>query len=254
MTGLTANTLYYVRSYFTNANGTTYGNEVTFTTLSIAVDTLYYDFGAVAGLTYIFRLYVGGTTGNVTVKLGSTGDSDTFAAGDGYVTLQGDYAGLNGLIIEADATFDGYIDDVFWALVLGTSTINWNLNDFTNVLPINSSVTFKRFESEDFNRFRIYRYLDVSFKDLDAYVTVLLTKEANEGLSTSTKEFLVSNVTADVLPFLNKKISTLFKGQGVRLSFSNNKLDENFTICQFIVKGHEGPRKQFDNSKIISVG
>jgi uncharacterized protein (TIGR02145 family) len=34
LTGLTANTLYYVRAYATNSAGTTYGNEVTFTTLS----------------------------------------------------------------------------------------------------------------------------------------------------------------------------------------------------------------------------
>jgi Protein of unknown function (DUF1566) len=32
LTGLAANTTYYVRSYATNANGTTYGNEVNFTT------------------------------------------------------------------------------------------------------------------------------------------------------------------------------------------------------------------------------
>ena len=33
LTGLTANTLYYVRAYATNSLGTSYGNEVTFTTL-----------------------------------------------------------------------------------------------------------------------------------------------------------------------------------------------------------------------------
>ena len=34
LTGLTANTLYYVRAYATNSIGTAYGNELTFTTLS----------------------------------------------------------------------------------------------------------------------------------------------------------------------------------------------------------------------------
>ncbi|MDD6184478.1 MAG: FISUMP domain-containing protein, partial [Bacteroidales bacterium] len=34
LTGLTANTTYYVRAYATNSTGTTYGNEVSFTTLS----------------------------------------------------------------------------------------------------------------------------------------------------------------------------------------------------------------------------
>ncbi len=36
LTGLTANTLYHVRAYATNETGTSYGNEVTFTTLSPA--------------------------------------------------------------------------------------------------------------------------------------------------------------------------------------------------------------------------
>ena len=36
MTGLNANTTYYVRAYATNSLGTTYGNEVSFTTLKVA--------------------------------------------------------------------------------------------------------------------------------------------------------------------------------------------------------------------------
>lgn len=39
MTGLTIGTLYYVRAYATNAEGTAYGNEVTFTTLTIPTVT-----------------------------------------------------------------------------------------------------------------------------------------------------------------------------------------------------------------------
>jgi hypothetical protein len=44
ITGLTANTIYYVRAYASNASGTTYGNEVTFTTSNTTtaiVDTVY---------------------------------------------------------------------------------------------------------------------------------------------------------------------------------------------------------------------
>ncbi|MEI7502340.1 MAG: leucine-rich repeat protein, partial [Paludibacter sp.] len=39
ITGLTAYTFYYVRAYATNAAGTTYGNEVTFTTSALALNT-----------------------------------------------------------------------------------------------------------------------------------------------------------------------------------------------------------------------
>jgi uncharacterized protein (TIGR02145 family) len=40
LTGLTPNTTYYVRAYAVNANGTAYGNEVSFTTLPVVIPTL----------------------------------------------------------------------------------------------------------------------------------------------------------------------------------------------------------------------
>jgi len=40
LTGLTANTLYYFRAYATNSMGTTYGNELSFRTSSVAVPSL----------------------------------------------------------------------------------------------------------------------------------------------------------------------------------------------------------------------
>lgn len=254
MTSLTPNTLYYVRGYVIDANGlTTYGNEVTFTTLAVPANTLAKDISGVEGATYAVRLYVGGTTGTLTVKIGSTGYSQTFNAGAGYVTLQGTYSGLIGLMFEASGTFNGYIDDVQYVLVLGTASIDWNLTTLTNVLPINSSVVFKRLEDVDFNKYRVIRYLDVQFKDLDAYVTLLLKKETNENVSQSTKEFLISNESATTLPFVKKRISTLFKDQATLIGISNNRLSETFTICQIIVKGTEMGERAFDGSKIINV-
>jgi hypothetical protein len=40
ITGLTSNTLYYVRAYATNSVGTAYGNEISFTTNSISLGSL----------------------------------------------------------------------------------------------------------------------------------------------------------------------------------------------------------------------
>jgi hypothetical protein len=40
LTGLTANTMYYVRAYVTNSVGTAYGNEVSFTTTNIVLLTI----------------------------------------------------------------------------------------------------------------------------------------------------------------------------------------------------------------------
>jgi hypothetical protein len=253
MTLLTPATLYYVRAFARNAFETVYGNQVEFTTGSAEPDSLYWDIDGVDGATYAVQLYVGGTTGSVTVKLGSTGTSQVINAGAGTVTLQGVYGGLNGLIIQASATFDGYVDNVYEVLVVGDATIDWSLDTLTNVFPINSSVLFRRLEDKDFNTFRVYRYLDIQFKDLDAYVTVLLKNEANEEVTEDSKEFLVSNTSTDTLPFIKKRISFLKKNQAMLIKLSNNRLSERFTICQFIIKGFNEPNRQFDGGKIINV-
>lgn len=50
MTGLTANTTYYVRAYAINSAGTSYGSEVSFTTLSSGGGHTYVDLGLPSGL------------------------------------------------------------------------------------------------------------------------------------------------------------------------------------------------------------
>lgn len=56
LSSLTQNTLYYVRSYATNANGTSYGNQITFTTLTSGGGSC-----AITGLTVIKTGCAGGT-------------------------------------------------------------------------------------------------------------------------------------------------------------------------------------------------
>lgn len=253
MTGLSGGTHYYARAYATNANGTSYGSEVEFDTTSTSPDTLYWDINGVEGETYSVSVYVGGTTGTVTAKLGSTGTTQVINAGAGTTVFQGTYGGLNGLTFVASGTFNGYIDNVYYVLILGDATINWALNTLTNVFPINSSVLFKRLEDKDFDKFRVYRYLDIQFKDLTAYVTVLLKKEKDESGADSTKEFLVTNTSGYSLPFINKKVSMLTKNYGMRVGFSHNRLSETFTVCQFVISGKEALKKTFSSSKIISI-
>lgn len=254
ITGLTPDTTYYIRSYVTDEYGvTSYGEEVTFDTLAVPDNTFAKDISGIEGDTYAVRLYVGGTTGTLTVKIGSTGYSETFNAGAGYVTLEGEYSGVIGLMFESSETFDGYVDDVSWVRVVGSATIDWDLTTLTNVIPINSQVLFKRLEDQDFNKFRVYRYIDVKFKDLDAYVTVLLKKESNEEISENTKQFLVSNDSVTVLPFSNKKISLLTKDQAMRIGFSHNRLNETFTVCQLVIKGFDQSDRLFKGSKIINI-
>lgn len=254
ITGLPYNTHYYVRAYATNANGTFYGANVEFTTLAPPANQISKDISGVEGATYDVSVTVTGTVGSVTVKLGSTGSTQTITAGSGVTTFSGTYGGVTGLIITRTSNFNGTVDDVMYVLRLGSGTINWALNIFTIVFPITSSVLFKRIEDKDFNKFRIYRYLDILFKNLDGYITATIRQEQSDVVTDKTKVFVVGNVVGDTeSPFIKKRISFLSKNQAVLIGLSNANLNEAFTISQFALTGYEQPKKQFSPSKIISI-
>jgi hypothetical protein len=252
-TGLTANTTYYVKAYGTNASGTSYGEQVSFTTLEPSAKTLYKDISGIEGQQYTVSLNVGGSAGSVTVKLGSTSTPHVINAGAGVTVFTDIYSGLSGLSIEASDGFIGTIDDVFYVLTIGTPVIDWNIDSLTSLFPINSSVTFKRIEDKEITRFNLYRYLDAQFKDLDGYVTVTILEEKNDLSYSKSKQFLVGNTGTTVSPFVKKRISMLSKNQAILITLSNNKLNETFTICQYSLTGFKEPRKLYKLSKIISI-
>lgn len=254
LTGLSLNTLYYVRSYYINGLGTTYGNEVTFTTLNIGQYELQKDIGAVDGQTYMGQINVTGTLGTITVQLGTTGTSTVINAGAGVSTFSGTYSGLSGLIITRSANFNGTIDNVYYAQVPLATTIDWSLDSVTIVTAINSSVFFKRIEDDVFNSFRFYRYLDLLFKDLDGYVTVTVRDEREDVTTEREKTFSVGNVNpGTVSPFQKKRISFLIKNQAVIIGLSNGNVGETFSIAQFLLTGHKKTKRMFAPSKIQSL-
>ena len=254
ITGLSVNTTYYVRAYAINANGTAYSNEVTFTTLNIPQYELQYELNADDGDTYIGQINVTGTVGTITVKLGSTGTSTVINAGAGATAFSGTYNGLSGLIITRSATFNGTIDNVYYAKVPLGTTIDWNLNTVAITTSIPASVFFKRVEDQLFNNFRFYRYLDLLFKDLDGYVTVTVREEREDNTTEKTKTFVVGNVNSGtVSPFQKKRISFLCKDQAIIIGLSNDNLNETFSIAQYLLIGDKKPRRTISPSKIISV-
>lgn len=253
-TGLTPGTLYYVRAYATTAVGTGYGDEISFTTSETPVYSLIKDIGASNGDTFIGRINVTGTTGTITVKLGSTGTSTVINAGAGPSVFYGTYSGLDGLIITRSASFDGTIDDVFYTNVPLGTTIDWDLDSVIMISAIDSSVFFKRIEDKVFNSFTFYRYLDLLFKDLDGYVTVTVRDEREDVTTERQKVFVVGNVEpGTVSPFQKKRISFLIKNQAVIIGLSNANVNETFSIAQFLLTGHKKAEKMFSPSKIISL-
>lgn len=257
ITGLSANTPYHARAYAIDSVGTvTYGEDVTFTTLNIEDNKLYKDLGAEDGDIFAVRFTVGGSVGTVTARLGDTGTSLVAAAGAGVQTFVGTYAGLNGLIFEASGTFNGYIDDVMFVQLVALDQlvlVDWSADSLITPIAIASSVVFRRVEDEEFNRFRIYRYLDSLFKDVDGYVTVTVRKEANDGVVSSVGTFLVGNDASDASPFVKKRISFLAKVQAVLVGYSNANLNDQFIITKFQFSGSEEPKKLFDAGRIISI-
>ena len=254
MTGLLNGTLYYVRGYVTNSFGTTYGNEVTFTTTVIPAYVLQKDIGAISGEVYAVSATLTGTLGTVTLQIGSTGASGVLNATNGTQVTQGAYSGINGLIFTRSANFNGTIDDIQYVRVSGSGTINWASTIFTTVSPISSQVYFKRIEDDLFNSYRIYRYLDLKFKDFNGYVTVNIKQENSGGVTTKTSTFVVGNITSPASPFFKKKISILLKNQAIIIGLTNANLNETFAITEFILSGYKVGPKLFSTSKITSIG
>lgn len=254
LTGLSVNTTYYVRAYATNANGTGYSNEVTFTTLNIPQYELQYELTATDGDTYIGQINVTGTVGTITVQLGSTGTSTVITAGAGATTFTGTYSGLSGLIITRSADFNGTIDNVYYAKVPLGTTIDWTLNTVAITTSIPSELFFKRVEDQIFNNFRFYRYLDLLFKDLDGFVTVTVRQEREDNTTEKSKVFVVGNTgSGTVSPFQKKRISFLCKDQAIIIGLSNDNLNETFSIAQYLLIGDKKPRRTISPSKIISI-
>lgn len=149
------------------------------------------------------------------------------------------------------------------------------LNDIST--GISAEVLFDRFEDSDFNRFAVYRYLDLMFKDLQARITVTVKTDANNGRTTSTNTFIIGSETVSELmalgevpvgsmlygdsygysvtfsAFQKKRVSFLEKGQSMIVGLSNGNAYETFTLAQIAVTGHREPREMIRPSNIVSV-
>lgn len=171
------------------------------------------------------------------------------------------------------------IDDIIYS---GKSsapfgTLKWNNTFNDNSVAIPAEVFFQRIEDKDFNKFNIYRYLDLMFKNLQGVITVTLKQDANDLRTDKSRIFYIGQGLEDELgslaetpvgevlvadsygqtisssPFLKNRISFLSKAQTLTIGLSNNVLDETFTICEFALYGTKEPRRLFQPSGIISM-
>ena len=127
MTGLTANTTYYVRSYAINSAGTSYGSEVPFTTLSSGGSHTYVDLGLPSGLLWA-TCNVGADT--------PEDYGDYFAWGETapksiyywntYQYCMGSENTLNKYCSNADNGYNGYTDNLTTLQPMDdAATANW---------------------------------------------------------------------------------------------------------------------------------
>jgi hypothetical protein len=149
------------------------------------------------------------------------------------------------------------------------------LND--NGVAVSCEVIFKKIEDDDFNRFAMYRYLDIMFKDLSATLTVSIKYDAYDLRSVKTKKFYIGlpiedmdnalgeidtgqalvadafGEDVDSSPFLKNRISMLVKAQTITIGLTNAYADQTFTVAQFTLSGFKEARKLFKPANIISV-
>jgi hypothetical protein len=173
------------------------------------------------------------------------------------------------------------VDEIIYSNISSGNygTIQWTTDlddEGVTTSPINSEVFFERFEDQDFNRYRIYRYLNLLFKDLQAVVKVTIREEREGIVQDKTREFYVGNVVEGELntlgeveagamlagdsygetvvasPFVKQKVSFLSKSQALIIGLSNNNLGESFTIAKMNIVGFENEPKMFSAGRIIS--
>ena len=115
LTGLTANTTYYVRPYATNGNGTAYGTQTSFKTAEIKYTVTYNANGATGTVPTDANEYVSGAT--VTAK------SHGNLAKTGY-SFSGWKRNDNSAIVQESATFTMPASNL-------TLTAQWQINTYT---------------------------------------------------------------------------------------------------------------------------
>lgn len=182
--------------------------------------------------------------------------------------------------IKASATDFMAIDGVIYSSksVTPYGTLKWDetlKND--NGVAISASVTFKKIEDADFNRYAFYRYLDIMFKNLEGRMIVTILQDAYDLRTTKTKTFYIGQALEDMnattgevpfgqklygdgygeditgSPFQKKRISFLIKAQTITIGISNSSLSETFTVCQYILSGFRQSRRLAKPSNIVSI-
>jgi len=212
----------------------------------------------------------------LSIPLGSTVNNTTFVCHLLYSNSWTKYKGRIKSKVNSYAQVDGVIYSTRSETPFGV--LKWDnalLND--NGLAISSEVYFIKNEDKDFNKFIIYRYLDLMFKNLTAIVTVTLDEDANDLRTSKSKQFFVGSVlendlnalaeigvgeqlvgdaygqTVESSPFLKKRVSFLSKSQTLTIGLSNAEVDQTFTVAQYALNGTKEPRKMFNPSAIVSV-
>lgn len=183
--------------------------------------------------------------------------------------------------IKANALDFVVIDNIIYTAksIAPYGVLKWDENIYNdNSTAINCEVFFDKIEDKDFNKFNIYRYLDLMFKNLQGRILVTIKEDANDLRTDKTKTFYIGQGLEDELgsigetdvgevlvadsfgqtvssaPFLKNRISFLSKAQTLTVGLSNTNVDETFTICEYALMGYKQPRKMFKPSGIVSVG
>jgi hypothetical protein len=163
LTGLSANTTYYIRSYATNTSGTDYGPQTTFTTLT-----------APTGLTSSDP-----STSAYAIKQAYPSSTDGF-----YWIQNANINSNNPVKIYADMTTDGG----GWTLIMKNSTyVNWTYANAIELNPTNPFNSYADILSTTTSNYSIIKGADLIKKTTSTSSTFDYMIEANNATGANTR-------------------------------------------------------------------
>jgi len=171
------------------------------------------------------------------------------------------------------------VDDIIYSSsgdVTG-KVYKWTANYNDETAGYDCYTTFRKYDDKDFSQRKIWRHLDLQFKNLEATCTISLFADDFDVRTMKSKSFFVGSqlenmentlgevdfgesLVADAFGedissanFINRRISFLSKSQSIAVKIGNSTADETFSIAQFILEGYIQPRGQYVAQKIISI-
>lgn len=153
----------------------------------------------------------------------------------------------------------------------------WTANYNDNDADYEYYVTFQKYVDKDFAARKIWRYLDLQFKNLEAAAQIYIYTDDFDVRNTTTAPFYIGTQleneenalgevdigeqliadafgeSVEAVTFINRRISFIKKSQTIQIRVGGLTKNQSFTLAQMILQGQSLPRRQYSPASIISI-